>query len=167
MDLHTSLRKNPSRESCEQVIRRILSTEILEYGRNVHFKQATDFLSYFESLYPASDSLTKQVQRAVKSMNMPRDEKGFFIPNKTAEQVAQERELAGLLQKSGSAVDTLEGCEPLLLKLESDYCDYAVHLIQRCDTFQGKYEVLIRVDQGLLFFTRNQKQLEILLESLL
>lgn len=167
MDLHSSLRKNPSRESCEQVIRRILSTEILEYGRNIHFKQATDFLNYFESLYPASDSLTKQVQRAVRSMNMPRDEKGFFIPNKTAEQLAQERELTGLLRRSGSQVDTLEECEPLLLKLEEDFCDYAVHLIQSCDTFQGKYEVLIKVEGGLLFFTRNRKQLEILLESLI
>lgn len=167
MDLHSSLRKNPSRESCEQVIRRILSTEILEYGRNIHFKQATDFLNYFESLYPASDSLTKQVQRAVRSMNMPRDEKGFFIPNKTAEQLAQERELTGLLRKSCSQVDTLEGCEPLLLKLEKDFCDYAMHLIESCDTFQGKYEVLVKVNGGLLFFTRNRKQLEILLESLI
>ncbi len=43
-------------------------------------------MKYFESLYPASDALTKQVQRAIRSLNMPKDELGYFIPNKTAEQ---------------------------------------------------------------------------------
>ena len=58
-----SLRKNPSRETCEGIIRRILMTEVLEKGKNEHFRTAADFMKYFESLYPASDALTKQVQR--------------------------------------------------------------------------------------------------------
>ena len=66
-----TIRKNPSRKECEKAIRRILITEILENGKNKHFRMATDFITYFEALYPASDSLTKQVQRAVKAMNMP------------------------------------------------------------------------------------------------
>ena len=82
-----SLRKNPSRETCEGIIRRILMTEVLEKGKNEHFRTAADFMKYFESLYPASDALTKQVQRAIRSLNMPKDELGYFIPNKTAEQV--------------------------------------------------------------------------------
>ena len=60
-----SLRKNPSRETCEGIIRRILMTEVLEKGKNEHFRTAADFMKYFESLYPASDALTKQVQRAI------------------------------------------------------------------------------------------------------
>ena len=56
-----SLRKNPSRETCEGIIRRILMTEVLEKGKNEHFRTAADFMKYFESLYPASDALTKQV----------------------------------------------------------------------------------------------------------
>ena len=64
-------RKNPSRETCESIIRRILTAEIGERGKNEHFRQAADFMPYFESLYLASDSLTKQVQRAIKMMNLP------------------------------------------------------------------------------------------------
>lgn len=167
MEIEHTNRKNPSRKTCEQIIRRILSAEILEHGCNQHFRQAADFMTYFQSLYPASDSLTKQVQRAIKSMNMPRDERGFFIPNKTAGQLALEKELHTLLLHSKSQVDTLEDCEPLLLKLDASFCDYAIHLICSCDTFQGKYETIVKVQNGLLFYTRNKKQLEILLESLI
>lgn len=51
--MHSTLRKNPSRQTCETIIKRILMTEVLEKGTNRHFKQASDFMSYFESLYPA------------------------------------------------------------------------------------------------------------------
>ena len=79
MEPGTTLRKNPSREACEKVIKRILMTEVLEHGSNKHFRFASDFMNYFESLYPASDALTKQVQRAVKAMDMPKDENGYYI----------------------------------------------------------------------------------------
>ena len=92
-DTKTTQRRNPSRKECEDIIRRILMTEVLEKGTNEHFKTAADFMKYFESLYPASDSLTKQVQRAVRSMDMPRDDLGYFIPNKTTEQLEQENQL--------------------------------------------------------------------------
>ena len=72
-DTKTTQRRNPSRKECEDIIRRILMTEVLEKGTNEHFKTAADFMKYFESLYPASDSLTKQVQRAIKSLAMPKD----------------------------------------------------------------------------------------------
>ena len=71
MERSSSLRKNPSRETCEGIIKRILMTEVLEHGGNRHFHSASDFMGYFESLYPASDALTKQVQRAIKALNMP------------------------------------------------------------------------------------------------
>ena len=85
-----NLKKNQSRQVCENTIKRILMTEILENGRNQHFRTAADFMNYFEALYPASSALTKQVQRAVKSLNMPKDEFGYFIPNKTAAQLSHE-----------------------------------------------------------------------------
>lgn len=47
--------------------------------KNRHFRKAADFMSYFESLYPASDALTKQVQRAVQSLHMPKDANGFLL----------------------------------------------------------------------------------------
>ena len=71
----------------------------LRKGKNEHFRTAADFMKYFESLYPASDALTKQVQRAIRSLNMPKDELGYFIPNKTAEQLAHEQELTYILKR--------------------------------------------------------------------
>ena len=50
-----SLRKNPSRETCEGIIKRILMTEILEKGKNEHFRTASDFMSYFESCFRRSN----------------------------------------------------------------------------------------------------------------
>ena len=79
MSQKNSIRKNPSRETCENTIRRILMTEVLEHGKNKHFRSASDFMKYFESLYPASDALTKQVQRAIKAMDMPKDEKPLTL----------------------------------------------------------------------------------------
>ena len=52
MEGKSDIRKNPSRKACEDVIKRILMTEVLTKGRNEHFKQANDFMSYFQSLYP-------------------------------------------------------------------------------------------------------------------
>ena len=75
METENTTRKNPSRETCQKIIKRILVTEVLEKGCNEHFRQASDFMGYFQSLYPASDALTKQVQRAIKAMDMPRDER--------------------------------------------------------------------------------------------
>ena len=98
MERSTSLRKNPSRETCESIIKRILMTEVLENGSNKHFRFASDFMNYFESLYPASDALTKQVQRAIKSLDMPKDEKGFYIVNKTAAQLENEKQITQLLK---------------------------------------------------------------------
>ena len=79
----TKVRVNPSRAKCEMIISRILSTELKENGKNIHFKNAMDFMTYFESLYPAGSALTKQVQRAIKSMDLAKDENGFFLLEKT------------------------------------------------------------------------------------
>lgn len=94
METENTTRKNPSRETCQKIIKRILVTEVLEKGCNEHFRQASDFMGYFQSLYPASDALTKQVQRAIKAMDMPRDERGYFIVNKTSEQFEQDKEIS-------------------------------------------------------------------------
>ena len=72
MDNTRNDRKNPSRETCEGIIKRILVTEVLTKGKNQQFKNASDFMSYFQSLYPASEALNKQVQRAIKNMNLPK-----------------------------------------------------------------------------------------------
>lgn len=163
----TSLRRNPSRETCESIIRRILMTEILENGKNEHFRTAADFMNYFESLYPASSALTKQVQRAIRSMDMPKDELGFFIPNKSVEQVEQENELKYLFRKTNAAVISMEEYEPVFLKTDPGLKSYLMHIMKNSPTFEGKFLTIQETSDGLMIYTANRKQLEILLNSLI
>lgn len=162
-----NLRKNPSREACEGIIKRILMTEILEKGKNEHFRTAADFMGYFESLYPASDALTKQVQRAVRALDMPKDESGYFIPNKTTEQLAAEKDLRYLLQKADATVVPLEEYHPLFLQAEGNVVSYLMHVISDSPLFDGKYLTMHATPNGIIFYTKNVSQLEILLKSLI
>lgn len=163
----TVLRKNPSRAVCEDIIRRILMTEVLEKGTNEHFKTAADFMSYFQSLYPASDALTKQVQRAVKALHMPKDDKGYFIINKTEAQLNQDKEISFLLKKTNAAVVPSFDCETLFLSLDPECKDYLYQLISSSDTFSDKMITMLNTSNGLLFFTKSRQQLEVLLNSLI
>lgn len=158
MNEQIKLKKNPSREACESIIRRILTTEASEKGKNEHFRQASDFLPYFESLYPASDSLTKQVQRAVKSMNMPKDEHGYFIINKTHSQLKHEAELKQLFQKASASLDPLENCETVFLEMDEGYSDYFLHLLSHSETFQGQYVTAVKACNGVFIYTRTKQQ---------
>ena len=163
----TVLRKNPSRAACEDIIRRILMTEVLEKGTNEHFKTAADFMSYFQSLYPASDSLTKQVQRAVKSLGMPKDERGYYIINKTESQLNQDKELAFLLKKTDATITPLDSYETVFLKTDPEYKDYLYQLLSESDTFAEKIITMFNTSNGIIFYTNNKQQLEILINSLI
>lgn len=163
---HT-LRKNPSRETCENVIRRILMTEILEHGRNKHFKTASDFMNYFESLYPACDALTKQVQRAVRSLAMPKDELGFFIPNKTAEQLEQEKELGFIMKKSKVSVISMEDYRPLFLSMDSHFQACLICMLENVPAIQEKVLTFQMTSNGLILYTKDPEELKDLLNSLI
>lgn len=163
---HNRLKKNPSRETCESIIRRILTSEIRERGRNEHFRQARDFMRYFESLYPASESLTKQVQRAVKTLNLPRDENGYFIINKSPLQVEQERELKRIFEMSDAASCGLIDCEMIFLEVQPSYVDYLLHLISESESFAGLYVTMQRTCNGIIFYTRDKLSLLGLLKQL-
>lgn len=167
MERSTSLRKNPSRETCEGIIKRILMTEVLEHGRNKHFRFASDFMNYFESLYPASDSLTKQVQRAVKALDMPKDEFGYYIVNKTSSQLEHEKEITHLLKNANVTVHPMENVESIFLTVNNHLKSYLIHLLETSETFQGKYITIVETTNGLLIYTENKKQLLILLNSLI
>ncbi len=166
MDHTPSLRKNPSRETCEKIIKRILMTEVLEQGTNQHFRNASDFMSYFESLYPASPGLTKQVQRAIKSLDMPKNEKGFFIVNKTTSQFEQEKEISRLFETAHVTVDPMENYETIFLSADKHLCPYIIHILENSDTFKGKYLTLVETSNGLLIYTKSKNSLLILLNSL-
>ena len=161
------IKKNPSREVCENTIKRILMTEILENGRNQHFRTAADFMSYFEALYPASSALTKQVQRAVKALNMPKDEFGYFIPNKTAAQLSHENEITELLRKSDATIVSLKECEPFFIKTTKELRSYLMHVLETSPLFEGKFVTITEASNGIILYTKNYSQLEILVQSLL
>ena len=166
MEPGTTLRKNPSREACEKVIKRILMTEVLEYGSNKHFRFASDFMNYFESLYPASDALTKQVQRAVKAMDMPKDENGYYIVNKTNAQLEQENEITSLLKNANVSVHPMEQVDTIFLSVVPHMRSYLLHLIETTESFKGKYITIVETSNGILIYTENKNQLLILLNSL-
>ena len=69
MERSTTLRKNPSREACEKVIKRILMTEVLEHGSNKHF-QAKFYDEYLPEVLSAYD------------MKISFDENGNILPVK-------------------------------------------------------------------------------------
>lgn len=167
MDTSSSIRKNPSRETCENIIRRILMTEVLEHGTNRHFRSASDFMNYFESLYPASDALTKQVQRAIKALDMPKDEKGYFIVNKTVAQLDQEKEITRLFETAHVSVDPMENYETVFLTTGAPFRTYLIHTLEQSETFRGKFLTIVECSNGLLIYTQNKKQLLILLNSLI
>lgn len=157
--------KNPSRKSCEQTIKKILTREFEEFGENRHFRQASDFMVYFESLHPASSSLTKQVQRAVNSLNLPRDENGYFMINKTAEEYAAERELNRLL--IDASVDNLSKATPVLLKIESWKSKYILHILESDSFITSLICTMLETSNGILFYTTDPDQLQSYLSSLI
>lgn len=167
MDDKIKLKRNPSRETCENIIRRILMTEVLEKGINTHFRQTSDFMSYFESLYPASDSLTKQVQRAIKSMDMPKDEQGYFIINKTKEQLAQETELKHLIKQGDFSLNPMEHCESVFISAPVDFCDYLIHKLSSWELLKDKYITMVKTCNGILIYTEDKSKLLPIINSII
>lgn len=167
MERETRLKKNPSRETCENIIRRILMTEIVENGGNTHFRQSTDFMKYFESLYPASDSLTKQVQRAVKSMDMPKDEQGFFIINRTKEQLEQETELKHLMKQGYFALHDMSQYETIFIEAPTDCLDYLIHKLSTWELLQGKYITMVKSCNGILIYTKDKSSVFPIINSII
>ena len=160
-------KKTPSRKKCEEDIRRILVTEILHNGKNDKFKSAIDFMKYFESLYPAGPALTKQVQRAVKAMDMPKDKDGYFMPDKTHDQADQDREISKLMKRTEACILPFESVETIFLKCQPRYLDYLYQLIKESDTLSGKYLTLVKSSNGILFFTDNRNSLQSVLNNLI
>lgn len=157
-NMNNKSKGNPSRETCETIIRRILTTEVSEKGTNAHFRQASDFMSYFESLYPASDALTKQVQRAIKSMDMPKDEKGYFIINKTKEQLAQENELKHFIKQGEFLLNSMDSCETVFIKAPTSSLDYLIYQLSNWDLLKNNYITMVKSCNGILIYTKDKSK---------
>ena len=168
MSKPTRIRVNPSRKTCEEIIRRILSTENKENGSNIHFKTAMDFMSYFESLYPPGPGLVKQVQRAIKSMDLAKDENGYFILGKTKEEFSLEKEISSFMNKCEASVcDSETPFEVVILKTSEMGRSYLAELISESDYLSSLYISLIVSVNGLVFFTMDSAALKEALRGLI
>jgi hypothetical protein len=167
MSEQINLRKNPSRESCEDIIRRILDRELALKGKNNVFKQSSDFMPYFESLYPASNSLLKQVQRAVKSLAMPKDDNGYFIPNKTKEQYQQELFIGTLLKKSNVTIKEMDISKPLFLQVNAELSEYLMYTIMNSKMFEDLIITMHKTYNGVLIYSNDSVALSSLLHNIL
>ena len=163
----TKVRVNPSRAKCEMIITRILSTELKENGKNIHFKNAMDFMTYFESLYPAGSALTKQVQRAIKSMDLAKDENGFFLLEKTKSQLADEKELSAIMNKTHARISPQVGFDVVFLEADAAYKPYLAQLLSECESLRPYFITIIDTIDGLLFLTANRKLLSDALSQLI
>lgn len=149
--------RNPSRKKCEEIILRILKAEFTQKNINTNFRKAADFMNYFESLYPPSDSLTKQVQRAVQALDLPRDEKGFFILDKTRLQLDQDKEMKQLLTDADFRIDSLEGAEQIFLQLNRESIDFIIHKLGSMVTLREKIVTLYPCVNGIMIVTREKE----------
>lgn len=159
-------KKNPSRHQCEEIIKRILMSEVLEKGKNNKFKSASDFMPFFESLYLASPSLNKQVQRAVTSLALPKNEQGFFIINKTQSQIDEDSEIGKVLRSSCASISS-QDTEVLFLKVDRKYISFLFDLIKESTSFNGLFLTMIPSSDGIIFLTRDKRRLSMLINSLL
>ena len=159
-------RNTPSREYCEKNIKRMLMSEVLEKGKNESFRTAKDFMPFFESLYPTSDALLKQVQRAVKALDMPKDEQGYFIAGKTVSQFEHEKEISSLFELAKVKTHPFEQIETIFLEVEPHLKTYLIHMLETSLTFKGKFLTLVETSNGVLIYTQNKNNLLILLNSL-
>ncbi|MBQ1547734.1 MAG: hypothetical protein IIZ61_05005 [Lachnospiraceae bacterium] len=169
MDLTETKKKTPSRKECEEAIKKILSREmLLEEGRNHHFKTAVDFMGYFESLYPASAALTKQVQRAVKNMDMPKDENGYFIINKTKTELRKEQEITRVLVETEAHLKDYDSpLEVVFLEVDKTRRGYLMELFYESEAVREKFVTMVEAVNGIVFYTENRNQLSVMLRSLL
>ena len=159
-------KKTPSRAECEAIIRKILTTEAQARTVNSTFKRPSDFMGYFESLYPPSGALTKQVQRAIAAMDMARDGKGYYIINKTKEQSNQDNDIRNLLTEAGYSVDPLDEDRCVFVKFEGSYVDFVLHKLEDSITLQPYITTMVPCYNGIMIYTKDKDKLIELLNSL-
>ena len=120
-----------------------------------------------QKYYPASDALTKQVQRAIKAMDMPRDERGYFIVNKTSEQFEQDKEISRLLQSGEASLKSLAESEPVLIEVPTELADYLMYTLSSSISLKGHYDTMVKAYNGIIIYTRERSRILSYLQTLL
>ena len=159
-------KRTPSRAECEAIIRRILTTETEARTVNSTFKRPSDFMGFFESLYTPSAALTKQVQRAIKSLDMAKDANGYYILNKSREQSNQDSTLRNLLTDASFEVNTLDNASNIFLRLDRNYIDFVLHKLAESITLEPYIITLIPCHNGIIIVTEDKQTVYDLLNNL-
>jgi len=71
------------------------------------------------------------------------------------------------MTKSHCELAPFENYETLFLKADGKYKDYLFQLLSESDTFADKVITMINSSNGIILFTNNKHQLEILINSLI
>jgi len=161
------IKKNPSRETCEAAIQRILLADIAANGSNIHFKKATDFMPYFESLYVPAPALTKQVQRAIKHLNLPKDENGFYVIGKTKDQLQADEELKSLFHEGNFSVANAGNASIVSIKAPDWSKDYLIHKLMSNPSIMQMVITMVKSVDGVVIFTENPDKLKHYINNLL
>ena len=162
---NTNKKKNPSRKECEAIIRKILSVEVERRTVNNTFRKPADFMKYFESLYIPSAALTKQVQRAIKSMNMAKDSNGYYILNKTKEQSDQDKELRNLFEEADYSINRLDNCQQIFIKLDPEYIDFILNKLSNSISVEKYIITMYKCYNGIVIITNDINTLYKLLDN--
>lgn len=160
-------KRTPSRAECEAIIKKILTTEAQARTVNSTFKRPSDFMGYFESLYPPSAALTKQVQRAIAALDMARDSKGYYIINKSKEQSNQDNDIRRLLTEAQYSVDPLETDSTVFLKIEGSFVDFVLHKLSDSITMKPYITTMVPCYNGILIYTKDKEKVIELFNSLI
>lgn len=159
-------RKNPSREACESAIQRILFTEIASKGSNTHFKKANDFMPYFESLYAPSPALTKQVQRAIHHLNLPKNDDGYFVIGKTQMQIETEHVLKEMLKDSSMSIHNSADLSVIFIPILQEKIDYTSRKLLQNPYLSKLIVTLVNTLNGILIYTENPEEVCLYLNEL-
>ena len=169
MNTSSLTKTNPSRKECEDIIRHILQQEVEHRKRNCHFRHSVDFLPFFESLYPSSVRLAKQVQRAVHSLNLPKDSNGFYIINRSEEELSLESHLICFFQYEKATLNKRshpEYSEILCLKIDPAALVYCKERLTEYFQFSIPDLALWSESSELYCYSSNLHELEILFQRI-
>lgn len=161
-----SKKRTPSRAECERIIKKILQRETESRTVNSTFKRPADFMNFFESLYPPSPALTKQVQRAIQSLNMAKDKNGYYILNKSKEQSNQDNVIRNLLTEAEYFVDSLDNAQNVFLKIKKEYIDFVLNKLSCSITFEPYIITMVPCYNGILIYTNKKEELISLLNNI-
>ena len=98
---------------------------------------------------------------------MPRDERGYFIVNKTSEQFEQDKEISRLLQSSEASLKSLEESEPVLLEVPTELADYLMYTLSSSISLKGHYDTMVKAYNGIIIYTRERSRILSYLQTLL